>query len=81
MIYNCALKLNRERGKKSGRRSDVNVVSPEQVADRIRNVLPPERVVLSNDVRTKPLPRTIAKLKLKALVAGAAIVRKELTGA
>ena len=57
------------------------MVSPEQVADRIRNVLPPERVVLSNDVRTKPLPRTIAKLKLKALVAGAAIVRKELAGA
>jgi len=29
----------------------------------------------------KPLPRTIAKMKLKALVDGAKIVRRELSGA
>ena len=60
------------------------VESPEQVADRIRKVLavlPPERVVLSTDCGMKPLPRTIAKMKLKALVDGAKIVRKELSGA
>ena len=55
--------------------------SPEQVADRIRKVLkvlPPERVVLSTDCGMKPLPRTVAKMKLKALADGARIVRKEL---
>ena len=59
------------------------VESPEQVTDRIRKVLtvlPPERVVLSTDCGMKPLPRTIAKMKLTALVDGAKIVRKELEG-
>jgi methionine synthase II (cobalamin-independent) len=57
------------------------VESPEQVAERIRKVLkvlPPERVVLSTDCGMKPLPRMVAKMKLKALADGARIVRKEL---
>jgi 5-methyltetrahydropteroyltriglutamate--homocysteine methyltransferase len=57
------------------------IESPEQVAARIRKaiaVVPPERVYLSTDCGMKPLPRIVAKLKLKALADGAAIVRKEL---
>ncbi|HXP85247.1 MAG TPA: 2-hydroxypropyl-CoM lyase, partial [Bryobacteraceae bacterium] len=57
------------------------IESPEQVAGRIRKaiaVVPPERVYLSTDCGMKPLPRIVAKLKLKALAEGAAIVRKEL---
>jgi methionine synthase II (cobalamin-independent) len=59
------------------------VETPEQVAGRIRKVLevvPAERVTLSTDCGLKPLPRMIAKMKLKALVDGAAIVRNELEG-
>ena len=54
---------------------------PEQVVARIRKVIkvvPPERVYLSTDCGMKPLPRMVAKMKLKALAEGAAIVRKEL---
>jgi 5-methyltetrahydropteroyltriglutamate--homocysteine methyltransferase len=59
------------------------IETPEQVAGRIRKVLqvvPPERVYLSTDCGMKPLPRLVAKLKLKALADGAAIVRKEIAG-
>jgi 5-methyltetrahydropteroyltriglutamate--homocysteine methyltransferase len=59
------------------------IETPEQVAGRIRKVLqvvPPERVYLSTDCGMKPLPRLVAKLKLKALADGAAIVRKEIVG-
>ena len=58
------------------------IETPEQVAERIRkvlNVLPPERVYLTTDCGLKPLPRLVAKLKLKALVEGAAIVRAEIS--
>jgi 5-methyltetrahydropteroyltriglutamate--homocysteine methyltransferase len=54
---------------------------PEQVVDRIRKVIkivPPERVYLSTDCGMKPLPRMVAKMKLKALADAAKIVRKEL---
>jgi methionine synthase II (cobalamin-independent) len=57
------------------------IETPEQVAERIRKVLkvlPAERVVLSTDCGMKPLPRMVARMKLKALAEGAAIVRKEL---
>ena len=57
------------------------IESPEQVAARIRKVLqvvPPERVYVSTDCGMKALPRIVAKLKLRALAQGAAIVRKEL---
>jgi methionine synthase II (cobalamin-independent) len=58
------------------------VESPEQVADRIRKVIavvPPERVYLTTDCGLKPLPRMVAKLKLRALVDGAQIVRDEIS--
>ena len=57
------------------------IESPGQVAGCIRKVIQvvsPERVYLSTDCGMKPLPRIVAKLKLKALADGAAIVRKEL---
>jgi 5-methyltetrahydropteroyltriglutamate--homocysteine methyltransferase len=59
------------------------IETPEKVAERIRKVLkvvPAERVYLSTDCGMKPLARTVAKMKLKALVDGAKIVRKEIGG-
>lgn len=58
------------------------VETPEQIADRIRKVIevvPPERVYLTTDCGLKPLPRMVAKMKLKALVEGANIVREEIS--
>jgi 2-hydroxypropyl-CoM lyase len=40
--------------------------------------VPAERVTLSTDCGMKPLPRTVARMKLNALAEGAAIVRAEL---
>jgi len=60
---------------------NMMIESPAQVAERIRKVIkivPPERVYLSTDCGMKQLPRTVARMKLKALAEGAAIVRKEL---
>lgn len=57
------------------------IESPEHVAERIKKILkvvPAERVYLSTDCGMKPLPRMVAKLKLKALADGAKMVRKEL---
>ena len=57
------------------------IESPEMVAARARKVLehvPAERVTLSTDCGMKSLPRTVAKLKLRALAEGAALVRGEL---
>jgi 5-methyltetrahydropteroyltriglutamate--homocysteine methyltransferase len=57
------------------------VESPQQVAARIRRVLevvPAERVYLTTDCGMKPLPRIVAKMKLKALAQGAEIVRNEI---
>jgi methionine synthase II (cobalamin-independent) len=54
----------------------------EQIAERIRKVtevVPADRVYLTTDCGMKPLPRTVAKLKLNALVRGAEIVRSELS--
>jgi 5-methyltetrahydropteroyltriglutamate--homocysteine methyltransferase len=59
----------------------TQIESPEQVAERIRKliaVVPPERVYLTTDCGMKPLPRLVAKMKLKALVDGAKIVREEI---
>jgi 5-methyltetrahydropteroyltriglutamate--homocysteine methyltransferase len=59
------------------------IESPDRVAERIRKILkvvPPERVYLSTDCGMKPLPRMVARLKLKALADGAKIVRKEIGG-
>ena len=57
------------------------IESPEKVAGRIRKVLaavPAEKVTLSTDCGMKPLARMVAKMKLRALADGAAIVRKEI---
>ena len=57
------------------------VETPEQVADRIRKVIevvPAERVYLTTDCGLRPLPRMVARLKLRALADGARIVREEL---
>jgi methionine synthase II (cobalamin-independent) len=61
---------------------NMMIESPEQIADRIRLVLehvPADRVTLSTDCGMKPLPRMVAKMKLKALVEGANIVRDEVS--
>jgi 5-methyltetrahydropteroyltriglutamate--homocysteine methyltransferase len=59
------------------------VETPQTIADRIRRALkhvPAEKLTLSTDCGMKPLARMVAKMKLKALVEGAAIVRKDLEG-
>jgi len=56
--------------------------SPETVAERIRaalTVVPADRLVLAPDCGMKYLDRTLAYEKLRAMVAGANIVRAELT--
>ncbi len=60
---------------------DPEVETPEVVADRIRAALrhvPAQRLVPAPDCGMKYLPRATAFGKLKALAAGAAIVRAEL---
>lgn len=60
--------------------SDMNVESPETVAARIRRALPYARAedfIIAPDCGMKYLPRDVAFGKMKAMVAGAAIVRKE----
>jgi 5-methyltetrahydropteroyltriglutamate--homocysteine methyltransferase len=62
--------------------SDMTVESPETVAVRIRRALPyaaAEDIFVAPDCGMKYLPRDVADGKLKAMVAGAALVRKELT--
>src|SRR5262249_13177137 len=59
------------------------IETPEGIPGRIRKVtaaVPAERVYLTTDCGMKPLARTVAQMKLKALADGAAIVRKELAG-
>jgi 5-methyltetrahydropteroyltriglutamate--homocysteine methyltransferase len=61
---------------------NMMIESPAQIAGRIRRVLehvPADRVTLSTDCGMKPLPRMVAKMKLKALVEGAKIVRAEIS--
>ncbi len=57
------------------------VETPETVAERIRaglKVLPADRLVVAPDCGMKYIPREVAFAKLKALVDGAALVRREL---
>ena len=59
------------------------VETPEDVAEKIRRALeyvPAEKLSLSPDCGMRRVARYIAFGKLKALAAGAKIVRKELTG-
>lgn len=58
------------------------VETPDTVAARIRNALPyvsADRLIIAPDCGLKYLPRDAAFAKLKAMVDGAAIVRRELT--
>ena len=60
---------------------DGVVETPDEVADRLRGALAhiaPERLVAAPDCGMKYMPRETALAKLKALAAGAAIVRAEL---
>jgi len=57
------------------------VETPEQVAETIRRALafvPPERLFPCTNCGMVPLSRHVARGKLRALAAGAALVRKEL---
>jgi 5-methyltetrahydropteroyltriglutamate--homocysteine methyltransferase len=61
---------------------DPEIETVDVVARRIRAALvhvPPERLVVSPDCGMKYLPRDVAYGKLCAMVAGAALVRAELT--
>jgi 5-methyltetrahydropteroyltriglutamate--homocysteine methyltransferase len=62
--------------------SDTTVESPEVVAERIHRALahvPADRVVVAPDCGMKYLPRDVAFGKMQAMVAGAALVRAELS--
>src|SRR5499427_3300028 len=63
--------------------SDPTVEAPETVAARIRKALPfapPERIVVAPDCGLKYLPREVAFGKMRAMVEGAEIVRREIAG-
>jgi 5-methyltetrahydropteroyltriglutamate--homocysteine methyltransferase len=62
---------------------DMTAETPALIAERIRRALAyvePERLIVAPDCGLKYLPREVAFAKLAALVAGAAIVRRELGG-
>jgi 5-methyltetrahydropteroyltriglutamate--homocysteine methyltransferase len=62
--------------------SDMKVESAEMVATRIRRALPyvaPERIIVATDCGMKYLPRDVADGKMRAMVAGARLMREELT--
>ena len=62
---------------------DPEVGTAETVAARIRRaleILPPERIVVAPDCGMKYLDRATALGKLRAMVAGAEIVRREIGG-
>jgi 5-methyltetrahydropteroyltriglutamate--homocysteine methyltransferase len=61
--------------------SDPKVETPEMVAERIRRALPhvpAEKIVVAPDCGMKYLPRDVAFGKMRAMVEGAAIVRREV---
>jgi 5-methyltetrahydropteroyltriglutamate--homocysteine methyltransferase len=63
--------------------SDMQVETPATVAARIRRALPfvkAEDVVVCTDCGMKYLPRDVAAAKMRAMVEGANIVRRELAG-
>jgi 5-methyltetrahydropteroyltriglutamate--homocysteine methyltransferase len=61
--------------------NDMNVETPETVAERIRRALPyvpADKIIVAPDCGMKYLPRDVAFGKMKAMVGGAAIVRAEV---
>src|SRR5262245_35369503 len=62
---------------------DMSVETPEIVAARIRRALPhvaAERIIIAPDCGMKYLPHEVAHGKMRAMVEGANIVRRELGG-
>jgi len=62
--------------------SDMRIETPETVANRIRRALPyvrKENVILAPDCGMKYLPREVADGKLRAMVAGAQLLREEFS--
>jgi 5-methyltetrahydropteroyltriglutamate--homocysteine methyltransferase len=60
----------------------LEIEAPEQVAERIRKVLrhiDPARVTITTDCGMKQLPRTVAQQKLRSLVEGTQVVRREVS--
>jgi 5-methyltetrahydropteroyltriglutamate--homocysteine methyltransferase len=60
---------------------DMQIETPGLVAERIRAALrhlPPERLIVAPDCGMKYLPREVAIGKLRAMVEGARLVRREL---
>jgi 5-methyltetrahydropteroyltriglutamate--homocysteine methyltransferase len=60
--------------------SDMEVETPQQVAERIRRALqyvPPEDVIVAPDCGMKYLPRELAYAKMCAMVEGARLLRSE----
>jgi 5-methyltetrahydropteroyltriglutamate--homocysteine methyltransferase len=63
--------------------NDMSVETPEKVAARIRRALPyvkAEDVIVAPDCGMKYLPREVAFGKMKTMVEGAKIMRRELSG-
>ena len=63
--------------------ADMTIETPEVVAARIRRALPyapAENIIVAPDCGMKYLPRAVADGKMRAMVEGAAIVRRELGG-
>jgi 5-methyltetrahydropteroyltriglutamate--homocysteine methyltransferase len=60
------------------------IETPEEVADTLRNVLTfvdPDKLLPSSNCGMAPMSRNVALEKMKALTAGADIIREELTAA
>jgi len=60
--------------------ADMTIETPQKVVERIKRALPfvaKENVVLAPDCGMKYLPREVADAKLKAMVEGAKLLRKE----
>ena len=63
--------------------ASLTVETPEKVASTLRAAMEfvdPERIIACTNCGMAPLPRHVAEGKLKALGAGAALLRKELGG-
>ena len=61
--------------------NDMTIETPEKVAERIRRALPyvrAEDIIVAPDCGMKYLPREVAFGKMKAMVEGAKIMRREL---
>lgn len=63
--------------------ADMQIEQPETVAKRIRRALPyvkAENIIVAPDCGMKYLPRAVADRKMRVMVEGAALVRRELAG-